>query len=155
MYIVAAPLIYPLGMQQDLGILGKWPAYLVPLTLHVSLYCLKLVHTVLPYTFIVAAYTYYKSLCQDDSLKRRGKLDDRKKVHRRRERLIRVSILWTIATFLAKSGAVIETVSLCDGCVAFSIIIPLSCFNVLLAKITISQVNVSYPCRNYKKELPI
>ena len=93
-----------------------------------------------------AAYTYYKSLCQDASLKRRGKLDDRKKARRRRERLIRVSILWTIATFLAESGAVIETVPLCDGCVAFCIIIiiPLSCFNALLAKITISQVNVSY-----------
>ena len=35
---------------------------------------------------------YYKTLCQDASLKRRGKLEDRKKARRRRERVIRVSL---------------------------------------------------------------
>ena len=39
-----------------------------------------------------AAYTYYKTLCQDASLKRRGKLEDRKKARHRRERVIRVSL---------------------------------------------------------------
>lgn len=39
-----------------------------------------------------AAYTYYKTQCQENSLRERGKSDDRKIVRRRRERLLRVSI---------------------------------------------------------------
>ena len=38
-----------------------------------------------------AAYTYYKSLSQEESLERRGKLNNRKVVRRRRERIVRVS----------------------------------------------------------------
>lgn len=39
-----------------------------------------------------AAYTYYKSLSQEESIQRRGKMTDRKKIRRRRERITRVSI---------------------------------------------------------------
>lgn len=37
-----------------------------------------------------AAYTYYKSLSQEESLQRRGKLKNRKIIRRRRERIVRV-----------------------------------------------------------------
>ena len=37
------------------------------------------------------AYTYYRSLCQEESLRWRGKQGDRKMIRRRRERLVRVS----------------------------------------------------------------
>ena len=39
---------------------------------------------------IAAAYTYYKSLSQEEKLKRDGKHDQRKIQRRRRERIIRV-----------------------------------------------------------------
>ena len=39
---------------------------------------------------IAAAYTYYRSLNQEASLRRRGKQDDRRRVRRRRERMLRV-----------------------------------------------------------------
>ncbi len=39
-----------------------------------------------------AAYTYYRSKSQENSLKSRGLLEDRNKSRRRRERIIRVSI---------------------------------------------------------------
>lgn len=43
--------------------------------------------------FLLAAaiYTYYRTLNQENALKERGGLEDRKKVRRRRERLLRVS----------------------------------------------------------------
>ena len=45
------------------------------------------------FIFIIAAsYTYYRTLCQEYSLKNRGKLDDRNKIRRRKERSIRVCI---------------------------------------------------------------
>jgi len=37
-----------------------------------------------------ATYTYYRTLTQEDSLKRRGKYEERKRIRRRRERLLRV-----------------------------------------------------------------
>ena len=37
-----------------------------------------------------AAYTYYKTLTQQESLERRGKLPERNKQRRRRQRLLRV-----------------------------------------------------------------
>ena len=40
--------------------------------------------------FLAAAYTYYRSLSQEESLRRRGKQGDRKMIRRRRERLLRV-----------------------------------------------------------------
>lgn len=44
-----------------------------------------------------AAYTYYRTLTQEDSLKRRGKYDERKKIRMRRERLLRVRIFHNTA----------------------------------------------------------
>ena len=45
------------------------------------------------FIFIIAtSYTYYRTLCQEYSLKNRGKLDDRNKIRRRKERSIRVSV---------------------------------------------------------------
>lgn len=41
---------------------------------------------------LAAAYTYYKSLCSEEALKRRGKHEERKVQRRRRERLVRVRI---------------------------------------------------------------
>ena len=38
-----------------------------------------------------AAYTYYKTLTQEESLVRRGKAAERNRIRRRRERMIRVS----------------------------------------------------------------
>ena len=38
-------------------------------------------------------YTYYKTLTQEDLMKRRGIENDRKKTRRRRERMIRVSLV--------------------------------------------------------------
>ena len=40
-----------------------------------------------------AAYTYYKTLCQEKSLQRRGVCGEHKKQRRRRERIARVSII--------------------------------------------------------------
>ena len=40
---------------------------------------------------VAAAYTYYKSLCQEESLKRKGTYAQRKVQRRRRERVVRVS----------------------------------------------------------------
>lgn len=47
---------------------------------------------------IGAAYTYYKTLCQEDSLKRRGKATDRNKVRRRRERTQGMSVSMFISS---------------------------------------------------------
>ena len=40
---------------------------------------------------VAAAYTYYRTLCAEGSLKRRGKFKERNQSRRRRERAIRVS----------------------------------------------------------------
>ena len=40
-----------------------------------------------------AAYTYYRSLCQEASLERNGKKVIRNKIRRRRERIIRVNYI--------------------------------------------------------------
>lgn len=46
-----------------------------------------------------AAYTYYRSKSQENSLKSRGLLEDRNKARRRRERIIRVSITFEDVNF--------------------------------------------------------
>ena len=52
----------------------------------------QLVHVCVYVVCSAAAYTYYRSLNQEESLRRRGKQGDRKRIRRRRERLVRVSI---------------------------------------------------------------
>ena len=47
----------------------------------------------LTFLHVGSIYTYYKSLCQEESLKRRGKLNARKKQWRQRERITRVCFL--------------------------------------------------------------
>lgn len=42
------------------------------------------------YQYVAAVYTYYKSMSQEEALKRNGKHDQRKIQRRRRERIIRV-----------------------------------------------------------------
>ena len=42
-------------------------------------------------SYLAAAYTYYKTLSQETSLQRRGKLCERKKLRRHHERITRVS----------------------------------------------------------------
>ncbi len=54
----------------------------------VPMYCSMLCEC----THIAAGYTYYKTLTQDDSAKRRGVSEDRKKKRRQRERRLRVSL---------------------------------------------------------------
>ena len=43
--------------------------------------------------YIAAAYTYYRSMKQDDSLKKRGLIQQRNQTRRRRERIIRVRVI--------------------------------------------------------------
>ena len=54
-------------------------------------------------TIIAAAYTYYKTLTQGESLQRRGKADERNQTRRRRERLNRVSTN-TVSGFFSGDG---------------------------------------------------
>lgn len=45
-------------------------------------------------SFILAAvYTYYKTLCQEATLKRKGAYDQRRTQRRRRERIVRVRVV--------------------------------------------------------------
>ena len=50
------------------------------------------------YFFLAAAYTYYKSLCQEEAQKRKGMYGQRKVQRRRRERVVRVSYVINIIT---------------------------------------------------------
>lgn len=43
------------------------------------------------FSFVAAAYTYYRTLTQNKSLQKRGKLEERNTVRRRKERTNRVS----------------------------------------------------------------
>ena len=79
------------------NVLRQWsisliPTYRVSMIIFFDLYVVYRCTLVLCflYTFTAAAYTYYHSLNQEESLKQRGKQDDRKRVRRRRERLLRV-----------------------------------------------------------------
>ena len=52
---------------------------------------MKMKNSYYTYTHLAAAaYTYYRTLNQEDSLKRRGKQSDWRKIRRRRERVLRL-----------------------------------------------------------------
>ena len=56
-------------------------------------------HTII---YIAACYTYYKSLCQEEALKRKGTYEQRKTQRRRRERLSRVRLSVIESTLLLR-----------------------------------------------------
>ena len=64
------------------------------------------------FTFLAAVYTYYRSLNQEESLRRRGKQDDRKRTRRRRERLLRVCV-----AFLSVHGQICVAHTLFPSCI--------------------------------------
>lgn len=53
--------------------------------------------------FLEAAYRFYKTRCEEDSAKRRGKSESMKKAKRRHERVVRVSnsraVLYVVTVF--------------------------------------------------------
>lgn len=66
----------------------------VKLTLSVNMHSFIVLGLIGFYCFCVAAasYTYYTSLCQDETQKRKGIYAQRKTQRRRRERVVRVSV---------------------------------------------------------------
>ena len=62
---------------------SEWLSF--PLSISISIY------------FAAAAYTYYRTLCQERSLARRGKSQERKEKRRRRERISRVCLSTLLA----------------------------------------------------------
>ena len=54
--------------------------------------CNSLLHIYVPLFLVDAAYRFYRSRCEDESAKRRGKLPEKNKAKRKHERIIRVSM---------------------------------------------------------------
>ena len=61
-------------------------------SIHTYVLLARLIKCITLFKHAAALYTYYRTLSQEEAIKRKGGLDERKKARRRRERLVRVSM---------------------------------------------------------------